>query len=224
MNTPSKPNLFSRFTAYLAAGLVLAALLWGAMALDPLVRDHLRLDNPLKRDWARMFRVTGYLPTWLLAASALWMIDARPKAALAWASIRRAVWLSACAALAGALCEVVKIIVRRERPESAIEAGAAYVFRAWGGEGETGWWSSSGLGFPSSHVGVSAGAACALVCLFPRAWPVWAALPIGCAATRLFEADHYLSDTVGAGIVAIVTTTLLMPLFRNANQRHVHPS
>lgn len=214
------PTLFARITAFLAAGMVLAALLWLALALDAFVLEHVRYDNPLKRDWARMFRVTGYLPTWLLAAAALWMIDARPKAWLAWPSIRRAVWLAANAAASGALCEIVKVCVRRERPESAVEAGVAYVFRAWDGH----WWSTSGLGFPSSHVGVSAGAACALVCLFPRAWPVWVALPIGCALTRLFEADHYFSDTVGAAIVAVVTATLLMPVFRRANKRHAPPS
>ncbi len=216
MNASKPPTLFARATALIAAGFLLAALLWLAHAIDPLAQKYISLDNPLKRDWARLFRVTGYLPTWLLAALALWMIDARPKITFAWPSIRRAVWLVANPALTGLVCELVKLAVRRERPESAAAKGVQYAFRSW----ETTPWSTSGLGFPSSHVGVSAGAACALICLFPKAWPVWTTLPLACAATRLFEQDHYLSDTIGAIIAAILTATILLPLFNRANKKH----
>jgi membrane-associated phospholipid phosphatase len=215
VSTDKKPTLFARATALIAAGFLLAALLWLAHALDPLAQRYIHLDNPLKLDWVKLFRITGYLPTWLLAGAAVWMIDARARQAFAWPSIRRAVWLAANPALTGLVCEITKLAVRRERPESATAQGAQYIFRAW----ETTPWSTSGLGFPSSHVGVSAGAACALICLFPKAWPVWTTLPLACAATRLFEQDHYLSDCVGAMVAAILTTVLLMPLFNRANKR-----
>lgn len=205
--TAAKPTIWARVSACLAAAAVLGALLWLAHALDPFVYRSVHLDNPLRRDWARMFRVFGYLPLWVLVALAAWMLDAGPARRLAWPSIRRVLWLLLNPALTGLTCELLKIAVRRERPESG---AGAYVFRAWEGQ----WWSTSGLGFPSSHVGVAAGAAAALICLFPRAWPVWAALPLGCALTRLLEQDHYLSDCVGSIVGAIVVAAILIPLFR----------
>lgn len=238
MPDAKRPNLLVRLSGFGAAAVALAALLWLAHALDAVTLAHLHADNPLRRDWARMFRVCGYLPVWLLAAAALWMLDAVPKRALTWPSIRRAVWLAANPALTGLLCEAMKLAVRRERPADIAPAGglpeaaadaaaggtgpAMYTFRPWSAEsGDAEWWSSSGLGFPSSHVGVAAGAAVALICLFPRAWPVWLALPVGCALTRLLDRAHYLSDCVGAIVAAILVAAILMPIFKNAN-KHAH--
>lgn len=225
----AKPaNFLTRVSAYVAAGLVLAALLWLAHALDASTHGAVHAENALRRDWARMFRVCGYLPTWLLAAAVLWMIDAVPGRRLAWPALRRGTWLSANAALTGLVCEVAKLAARRERPPDELPAGglgtdaaagsspAMYTFRPFEGE----WWSTGGLGFPSSHVGVAAGAAAALICLFPRAWPVWVALPVGCAVTRLLDRAHYLSDCVGAMVAAVLVAAVLMPIFKKANRHH----
>ncbi|MFM9958382.1 MAG: phosphatase PAP2 family protein [Phycisphaerales bacterium] len=238
MTDATRANFLKRISAYAAAGMVLALALWLAHSLDAAAYQLVHTENVLRRDWARMFRVCGYLPVWLLAAAALWMLDAGPKRppgreALSWSSIRRAAWLAVNPALTGLVCEVLKITVRRERPADESPAGGAaadaaaggtgpamYTFRPWAGAEGQDWWSSGGLGFPSSHVGVAAGAAAALICLFPRAWPVWVALPIGCALTRLLDRAHYLSDCVGAMVAAIVVAAVLMPVFRGVNHRH----
>lgn len=210
----TKPTPWLSRAAGLAACVALGgAVLYVSLALDGPVWRHVHLEDALRRDWARLFRVTGYLPMWVLAAAALWLIDAPGRAGgwLSWRAARRGAWVLANAAGSGLLAEVVKIAVRRERPGDAGEV----VFRLWEGA----WWKTGGLGFTSSHVGVSAGAACALICLFPRAWAVWALLPIGCGLTRLLDRAHFLSDCVGAMLGAVIVCAVLMAAFRAAGRR-----
>ena len=38
--------------------------------------------------------------------------------------------------------------------------------------------------------------------LWPRAWPVWIGLGVGCALTRVQAHAHFLSDVVTAGVAA----------------------
>lgn len=207
----------------LAACLALGGVvLYASLALDQLVWRHVHVEDALRRDWARLFRVTGYVPMWVLAGLALWMLDAgggsseskagaRTRGWLSWVAVRRGLWVVANAAASGLLAEAIKIAVRRERPGEMGEV----VFRAWEGA----WWKTGGLGFTSSHVGVSAGAACALICLFPRAWAVWVLLPVGCAVTRLMDRAHFLSDCVGAGLGAVIVCAGLMAVFRAVSRR-----
>ena len=69
------------------------------------------------RDFGRMLRVVGYLPLWMLLGGALWL-QTRDR--------RRALLLALTPALGGLAAEVLKILLRRERP--GLHDGA-YFFR-----------------------------------------------------------------------------------------------
>lgn len=211
MPTPARP-LLQRLAMLGAASVFLGLVLWASLALDQIVYKQIYAENILRRDWARMFRVCGYLPVWLLGAAAMWMLDSAGRRATAWASVRRGAWLASNTLLTGALAELLKLIVRRERPDSH---GGAYMFRPFQGE----WWSTSDLGFPSSHAAVAFAAACALTALFPRAWPVWLILALGCASTRILDRAHFLSDCAGSAVLSVGVAAVLMPCFAAANRR-----
>jgi membrane-associated phospholipid phosphatase len=141
-------------------------------------------------------RLAGYLPAWIVVGAAFLLID-RPGG---W----RAIWsrggvLLTSVVCSGASAELLKIIVRRERPMPPF---TGYVFRPWSVQT----WSSSGLGWPSSHVAVAFGAVWALWYLHPRARAVWLLVGCGCAWSRLAFHDHFLSDVVGATFVAYAVT------------------
>lgn len=193
MNTARRPK---RFDARLLAAFVLVtvAMVYLSQALDRWAFETFHDPHAERRDWARMFRVAGYLPTWLIVAAAI-ALAARGRESFHRA-FRGAVTLVLSTILSGALAEGVKLLARRERPG---EEWTGYVFRAF----DERTWSTSGLGLPSSHAAVASAAAFALWKLYPRAWPVWAAIPIGCAWTRLLDRAHYLSDLAAAGAIGL---------------------
>lgn len=211
------PTFLARLSGLAAVAALAGLLFWLSLALDQTVYRHVWCEEPLRRDWARMFRSTGYLPTWIIAAGALWAIDARPSRSLAWESWRRGGFLLASAGGSGLVAEALKLLVRRERPAAP---DSVYVFRPWEGR----WWSTSDLGFPSSHAAVGFGAAAALCCLFPRAWPAWLVLSAGCSLTRVLDRAHYLSDCAGAALAAGMTVLVLMLIFRRLNARRAETS
>jgi membrane-associated phospholipid phosphatase len=177
--------------AYAGVSAVLfVAALWG----DKWAYAHLGLARASERDWCRMFRAAGYLPTWLLIALGLGLVYSGRKGDSWPRRLMPALALALAATLSGALGEVVKLLLRRERPNLH---NGAYVFRAWGDRTL----SNSDLGLPSSHAVVAFGAAFMMTRLWPRAWPVWMLLALGCAATRLFEQAHFLSDVTLSAIV-----------------------
>lgn len=144
------------------------------------------------RDWGRMLRVAGFAPTWLVVAAAMWLENRRDRAAVA---------LIAAVAAAGLGAEIIKLLIRRERPEAGM---TGYTFRSFADHP----FSSRDFGFPSSHVMVAAGAAGALGHRFPRALPVLLGLAAGCGLTRLFAGAHFLSDVVAGLIGGVVIGTL----------------
>jgi membrane-associated phospholipid phosphatase len=155
-----------------------------AHALDGAAWAYMRDPKVNDREWGRLLRSAGYVPTWLFGAAAL---------ALA-SRVRWAVSLAVAPALAGGIAELIKLVVRRMRP--AVES-AAYRFRPF----DVDPWSTKGLGLASSHTAVAFGAAAVLSRCFPRTWPVWYLLASGCAATRVMAGAHYLSDTVVAAVI-----------------------
>jgi membrane-associated phospholipid phosphatase len=167
--------------AVVAAGLPLFADKW--------VYDHVWIDRLYDQDWARLLRVMGFLPTWLIAALALYLhtraVDRVRARVRAW-------YLALAPTAAGLGAEVLKLLLRRERPDLH---NGLYGFRAWSDQP----FSSAGLAWPSSHTMVAFGAACALTRLFPRAKWIWFSLAAGCGATRVLSRAHFLSDaTLGA--------------------------
>jgi membrane-associated phospholipid phosphatase len=173
-----------------------------ALALDHWTYVHVSLANVYDEDWARLFRIIGFWPTWAVAALALWLHERGIVAA----AKRRALLLALSPAVAGLAAEILKLTLRRERP--AAHDGEWY-FRAFSERT----FSSSGLAFPSSHTMVAFGGAAMLSLLFPRARWVWFSLAAGCALTRVLARAHFLSDVVVAAVAAIATTTWLWRRF-----------
>lgn len=153
--------------------------------------DHWHNAEVYNLEWGRLFRVMGWYPTWMLAALAIWLVQRdgdRVKAKLnTWA-------LLAGPAVAGIVCEVLKLLVRRERPEIN---GGDYGFRPWDDRP----FSTAGLAFPSSHTMVAFAAATVLSRIFPRARWVWYLLAAGCAATRVLAHAHFLSDVMAGALL-----------------------
>lgn len=172
---------------WLVVGILVCGFL--PMLADRYVYDHWMYANVYDHDWARLLRVMGFLPTWALAALALWLHerqDAPHRAS------SRAWYLVGAPLLGGLGAELGKLMLRRERP--SVLAGA-YSFRAWSDHP----FSTSGLAWPSSHTMVAFAAAGALAHLFPRARWVWYGLAAGCGVTRILAQAHFVSDvTLGA--------------------------
>ena len=169
-----------------AAWLLTLIVLVGGLPMlaDKWTYDHVWLDRLYDQDWARLLRVMGFLPTWFVAALALYLHASADDPA---AARQRSWYLALTPAAAGLIGEILKLLLRRERPEVH---GGLYGFRAWSDLPL----STAGLAWPSSHAIVAFGAATALARLFPRARWVWYVLAAGCAATRVLSRAHFLSD------------------------------
>lgn len=177
-----------------------ALLLFGAHALDRTVwlavHDSRLAEQARWSDFWRLWRSVGYLPTWLLVVAAMLLH--------AWPRVKKIGWPVAWHAplmllyavlLNGLLAELLKLTLRRMRPEAA---DGRYVFRPWLEQT----WSSSGLALPSSHAAVAFAAVFMLLRLYPRAWPVWWVMGLGCAMQRVICGAHFVSDVTAAGIIA----------------------
>ena len=189
-------------TALWGGVLAAAGALVLSVALDPWVFRNVTLAGVYERDWGRMLRVTGSLVFWAPLALAVWLAmrsahHPRPG---------RAALLFWGPALAGGVAELIKLAVRRERPGFA---DGAYVFRDFAERT----WSTSGLGFPTSHGMVAFGGAAVLARLFPGTAPVAYALAAGCAVTRILAGAHFASDAVGGAIFGWAIGALLWRRF-----------
>jgi membrane-associated phospholipid phosphatase len=174
---------------FASAALVLAFL------LDSWVYQNFRMADIYSHDWGRMLRVLGFLPLWMIAAIALWLHE-RPAAA------RRPLSLFLSPAFGGLAAEVLKLILRRERPGAH---NGEYYFRPFTERT----FSTSGLALPSSHALVAFGAAAILSQLFPRAWIVWWALAWGCGLSRMAAGAHFFSDVMVAAVAGWIVGRLV---------------
>ncbi len=170
----------------------------GAVALDGVAYDHLVYRDVYGDDWGRLARVTGFLPTWALAALALWLHE---RGTMPMAQ-RRALLLLGSPVVAGLAAEVLQLAPQRERP--AVLDGV-YSWRPFTERP----FSTSGLALPSSHTMVAFGAAWMLCYLFPRARWVWLGLAGACGLSRVLAQAHYVSDVVVAALASLATTTWL---------------
>jgi membrane-associated phospholipid phosphatase len=185
----------------LAIGALVAATMLDGWAYHVLV-----VPGVYGRDWGRMLRIAGFLPTWAVVSVAL--VLCAPASGLA-PNIRR--WRAflplIAATIGGIAAEVLKLLLRRERPEA--HAGA-YVFRSWSDQPL----STGGLALPSSHALVAFAAAAMLARLYPRARWLWYALAVGCALTRVLARAHFLSDVTLAAIIGWAVAALLWRRYR----------
>ena len=160
--------------------------------VNPTVYDH---------DWGRLLRVMGFGGTWIAIAAAVGLHEGRDPAHRPLA--RRRAWLLFWApALGGSVAELLKIVIRRERP---MLNDGAYGFRPW----DERTWSGGGLALPSSHSAVAFAGAAMLARYYPRARWVGYTLAAGCAATRLLSRAHFLSDVVLAAGIGWLAAYLL---------------
>jgi membrane-associated phospholipid phosphatase len=172
-----------------------------AMLVDRTVFEFINAPTVYDKDLGKLLRVMGFAGTWVALALAVGLQHAGDDNARTRAR-RRGVLLFLSPVLAGALAEVMKILVRRERP--AIHDGA-YGFRDWSERT----FSGGGLAFPSSHAAVAFGGAFMLARLFPRARWVGIVLAVGCALTRVLARAHFVSDVVfAAGLGWLVSWAL----------------
>lgn len=178
----------------------------GAIAIafiaDRWAYDHVQMARVYDEDWGRLLRIIGFVPTWLAIALAFWLHDRgtfdRAR--------RRALLIIASPLVAGATAEILKLLLRRERP---LTHEGEYVFRAFSERT----FSTGGLALPSSHTMVAFGGAAMLACMFPRTRWVWYVLAAGCGLTRILARAHFLSDVVVGAVAALATTALVWNRF-----------
>jgi membrane-associated phospholipid phosphatase len=177
-----------------------------ATALDGWAYRVLVLADVYEHDWGRLLRVVGFLPTWAVVSAALLLSgpvsaprddDARRRAALI-----RALLPLLAATVGGLVAEILKLLLRRERPTSQV---GAYVFRSWHEHPL----STSGLALPSSHALVAFTAAAILARMYPRARWLWFGLAAGCALTRVLARAHFLSDVTLSAICGWAVAAVL---------------
>jgi membrane-associated phospholipid phosphatase len=191
--SPRAPS--SSFLLLGAATLVLVASL-----ADSWAYTHLFAPGVDSHDWGRLLRVLGFLPLW-------WVLGIAARLSSFSSGGRRgAVLLMAAPTVAGALDEILKLLVRRERPGP--NAGE-YVFRSFTDRP----FSTRGLGMPSSHTIVAFAAATILSRLWPRARPIWYGLAAGCGLTRVMSRAHFLSDAVAGALAGWAVGILLWRAF-----------
>lgn len=162
-------------------------------------------DDIYGEDWGRMLRVMGFVPLWLAAAGALVLHDAPAAAVSRWSQWARGTLLVAAVAAAGIVGELLKLVLRRERPWAH---DGEYVFRSFAERP----FSSGGLAWPSSHAVVAFGAAAMLSRLFPRARLIWWGLAWGCGLTRVADRAHFVSDVVTSAVVAWLVVAAIWQL------------
>jgi membrane-associated phospholipid phosphatase len=169
------------------------------LLLDSWAYHHAVMPSIYDHDWGRLLRVYGSLVLWAPLALSVWL-EARARAP---DRARRAGLLLLGGPLAaGAAAEVIKLLVRRERP--GLHDGA-YVFRAFRDRP----FYTGDIGFPSSHAMVAFAGAAVLARLFPRTAPVVYLLAAGCGLTRILAHAHFASDVVAGAIAGWVVVALL---------------
>lgn len=189
--------------AILLAGLATLAALW----LDPIVYHHLPIVDLERRDWWRALRVMGTLYVWAPLALAFWL-EARSRDP----ARARSAWLLAISpAAAGLLAELLKLMIRRERP--SLHDGE-YAYRSFMERP----FDSHDLGFPSSHAAVAFGGATIVARQYPRAAWVAYLLASGSAITRVVAQAHFLSDVIGGVLVGWAVATILARRFPEARR------
>jgi membrane-associated phospholipid phosphatase len=152
-----------------------------------------------------MFRRAGYVPLWIVVASALILLDTANWKVQGLAGVlQRGLPILLTVILAGVITEGVKCMIHRGRPPEVGWDGH-YPFRPF----STGFFNTDSVGMPSSHAGVAFGAAWILIRMYPRGTPVWLLLGLGCCWERLLDRAHFFSDLVGAMLAAYAAAWLV---------------
>ncbi len=185
-------------------GAVVAALSF----VEPGLWQKLRLEDVEKfraTDLHHVFRQAGNVVMWILIALAIGITQWKQRGA------RLTAWMILVSPLlAGALAELLKRLVGRERP-GTIDMTGAYTFKPFLAAFTDASNHGSNLGIPSSHAAVAFGGAFILLRLFPCAGWVALVWAIGCGVTRIALGAHYVSDVVAGAALGQIAATILMP-------------
>lgn len=193
----------ARQPRWVRPALTLVVLLLIASLGDRWVFHHVVNPGIYGKGWARMVRMAGYFPLWAVVGLALVLQDWAPRSLQTLrAAARRGLLLFWSTALGGLAAELLKIVIRRERPGPN---DGDWVFRAWSDRP----FSTAQLGLPSSEAAVAFAAAVMLARLFPRTRDLWYALALACALTRVAAGAHFLSDVVLAALVGYVVSAVM---------------
>ena len=164
-------------------GLLAVAVIVAGHLGDHWAWTHFTRPDIYDHDFGRMLRTFGYLPAWLLLGTGIWLQTG---------DRRQGLLIGLVPTAGGAICAVLQVLIRRERP--GLHDGH-YYFRPFADRPLHG----SEFGLPSSHAMVAFSGAWVLCRLYPRGWPVWVALAAGTALSRVAAQAHFLSDvTIGA--------------------------
>jgi membrane-associated phospholipid phosphatase len=185
----------------LAAVVLAVGALATATALDGWAYRVLVTPDVYEHDWGRLLRVVGFLPTWAVVSAALALSVSTSESTSLSARWRASLPIIA-ATLGGIAAEVLKLLLRRERPEAS---AGVYAFRSWRDHPL----STAGLALPSSHALVAFAAAAMLARLFPRVFWLWYGLAMGCALTRVLARAHFLSDVTLSALLGWLVAALV---------------
>lgn len=188
------------FRRILLSGLGAVLLIAVASLSDAWAFAHLSLPGIYDRDWGRVLKAVGYLPVWILVGLAFY------RSSTSLAGRRQAVLLMAAPTLSGALSEVLKLLIRRERP--GIYTGS-YVFRCFSDRP----FSTAGFGMPSGDAIVAFAASALLSRIWPRARAIWYGLALGSALARVASHAHFLSDVTVSAILGWAVAGMLWNRF-----------
>lgn len=201
-----------------AAGMAVVAIVgfFALLLLDQRLYHLFRVEDKAaleRHSLYQLFRQVGYWPTWIAIGMAVGFHDAwrRAKRPPDVRPVERTLPLLIGPGTAGLAAELLKIVLRRERPD---ELGLAH-FRPWSVDT----FSGSGLGMPSSHAAVAFGAAFAVARVFPGAVPVVFVLALGCGVTRLLAGAHFATDVYVAAVVAYGLVSLQSRLWPGRGSR-----
>ncbi len=164
--------------------------------------DPEKLSDLKRRDWYQFLRAVGYLPTWAVLALAIALCDLGRRS-----GIGRGLLVVIAPIASGALAELGKIIISRERPirDGVVQNEGAYT---WKGLFQ-GFVDGGNLGMPSSHTAVAFGGAAMVGVLFPPARWLMLLLAGGCGLSRLLSGAHFASDVVVGACLGVIVAWAL---------------
>lgn len=180
-------NRWTTWTAVLLVGGLLATL------LDPLAQAWLPPRDsdfyPVLegRGWYEVLRSVGDLVAWFILAAGLALHDRAARRAGAGVERLRALRLLLAPIVAGIAAELLKMLLRRERPGAG---DLLYTFKPL----SDGVLNSGNVGLPSSHTAVAFAGATLLALAAPWSAPVALLAAAGCGLTRILAGAHHVSD------------------------------
>lgn len=145
----------------------------------------------------------GTMWPWLVLAVIVifrgWL-STRPGAAMA--GVGKGLFVIAVTGVAGGSAELLKLVVRRLRPDAS---DGWYIFRAYSDRPL----SAEDLGLASSHAAIAVAAALVVGGIYPRVrWLLWALAPV-CAIGRVLVGAHFVSDIYVGSTLAVVAALVM---------------